>query len=155
MSQGSQVSKVTISIYVQILKWQRRVGVVRNGQNSPKRGGGCHLGKIPISFCTFFWGLPLYVNGNWESWCVTKFLAALVALYLPLASVTATLEFLHKEWLLRLETHQTFDRGDELGRKSLKTSEKNIGKQLKKVGKSWKNRLMGLKSQKSLFVYKF
>ena len=45
----------------------------------------------------------------------SHFLAALAALYLTLVtewvseSVTATLEFRHKEWLLRLETLQTFD----------------------------------------------
>ena len=48
-----------------------------------------------------------------------RFLAALAALYLTLVtdslshwltqSLTATLEFWHKEWLLRLETLQTFD----------------------------------------------
>ena len=46
------------------------------------------------------------------------FLAALAALYLTLVShwltdsLTATLEFRHKEWLLRLQTLQTFDRHD-------------------------------------------
>ena len=46
------------------------------------------------------------------------FLAALAALYLTLVSdsltesVGATLEFWHKEWLLRLETLQTFDQHD-------------------------------------------
>ena len=37
------------------------------------------------------------------------FLAALAALYLTLVVVAATLEFWHNEWLLKLETLQTFD----------------------------------------------
>ena len=43
-----------------------------------------------------------------------QFLAALAALYLTLVSewVTATLEFKHKEGLLRLKTLQTFDQHD-------------------------------------------
>ena len=44
------------------------------------------------------------------------FLAALAALYLTLVShwLSATLEFWHKEWLLGLETLQTFDQSDVL-----------------------------------------
>ena len=44
----------------------------------------------------------------------SSFLAALAALYLTLVSqwVSATLEFWHKEWLLTLETLQTFGRSD-------------------------------------------
>ena len=51
-----------------------------------------------------------------ELWC--HFLAALAALYLTLVSdwltdsLTATLEFWHKEWLLTLETLETFDQHD-------------------------------------------
>ena len=47
-----------------------------------------------------------------------KFLAALAALYLTLVSqwvsdsLSATFEFWHKEWLLTLETPQTFERSD-------------------------------------------
>ena len=46
------------------------------------------------------------------------FLAALAALYLTLVThsvdqwVSATLEFWHKEWLLRLQTLHTFDQSD-------------------------------------------
>ena len=67
--------------------------------------------------------------------CCWIFLAALAALYLPCVpeSVSATLEFRHKEWLLRLETLSTFDRGDGLRKKRLK---KIVGKSWKKVGKS-------------------
>ena len=43
-----------------------------------------------------------------------QFLAALAALYLTsvTGSLGATLEFWHKEWLLRLQTLQTFDQHD-------------------------------------------
>ena len=55
-------------------------------------------------------------NNEMTTWCDSEilFLAALAALYLTLVShwVTATLEFRHKEWLLRLETLQTFDQSD-------------------------------------------
>ena len=56
-----------------------------------------------------------------SKWDMCSFLAALAALYLTLVSdwLSATLEFWHKLWLLRLEPHQTFDRSDELRRKKL------------------------------------
>ena len=53
-----------------------------------------------------------------ERWNFQIFLAALAALYLTLVTdsltdwLTATLEFWHQEWLLRLETHHTFDQSD-------------------------------------------
>ena len=51
------------------------------------------------------------------------FLAALAALYLPLVgrrrrTASATLEFGHKYGLLRLETLQTFDQGNEVKKKN-------------------------------------
>ena len=68
-----------------------------------------------------FWGFGVKI-AICTSQCntISIFLAALAALYLTLVSqwVTATLEFCHKKWLLRLETLQTFDQMDELRRKS-------------------------------------
>ena len=58
------------------------------------------------------------------------FLAALAVLYLTLVSgwvthwLTATLEFWHKEWLLRLGTLETFDKSDK-NTKRQKTTEKD------------------------------
>ena len=61
-------------------------------------------------------------------------------------SVTATLEFQHKLWLLKLKTPQTFDRSDELKRKknlkaSLNFSFKNLKKKsLKKLLKHFQKK---------------
>ena len=78
----------------------------------------------------FSWAIGIFFLQSFVEWCkilmlsnsLFLFLAALAALYLTCpssSSVTATLEFWHKEWLLRLETLPTIDRGDEL-RKRLK-----------------------------------
>ena len=62
-----------------------------------------HVILINFYFLTFFYNVYFW------------FLAALAALYLTLISqsvsqwLSATLEFWHKEWLLRLQTFQTFD----------------------------------------------
>ena len=63
---------------------------------------------ISYVFCDF-------LDVMWFSLFLSLFLAALAALYLTLVSdwwVSTTLEFWHKEWLLRLQTLETFVRHD-------------------------------------------
>ena len=89
---------------------------------------------------------------NWNQDSITTekvFLAALAALYLTLVSdslthwVGATLEFWHKEWLLRLEILQTFDQSDvywtsRLGMK--RQNDKKTKRQKEKKTKRQKHR---------------
>ena len=65
-----------------------------------------HL-SLFYNLATFFF----FPNFSFPFLC---FLAALAALYLTLVtqSLTATLEFWHKEWLLRLEALRTYDQSD-------------------------------------------
>ena len=52
--------------------------------------------------------------------------------------VSATLEFWHKEWLLRLQTLQKLGQSDKLKKKTEKVGEKFKKKILKKLETNWK-----------------
>ena len=68
-------------------------------------------------------------NNRITSRTLLCFLAALAALYLPLVVVPTTLEFGHKEWLLRLETLQTGQKDQKI------TDHKTKGQKDKKIKK--------------------
>ena len=57
--------------------------------------------------------------------------------------LTATLDFRHKEWLLRLQTLQIFGRSDKLKKKTeqsfKKLKKKGLKKSWKKLKKNWKS----------------
>ena len=75
---------------------------------------------LDFSIDYLYFLIEIYTGTATLSFYLLAFLAALAALYLPFVPewVTATLEFWHKEWLLRLETLQTFGQGDEVRKKS-------------------------------------
>ena len=73
------------------------------------------------------------------------FLAALAALYLTLVSgsLGATFEFWHKEWLLRLEVHKTYDQSDVWQKKTKRQKGKKT-----KMQKYKKTKRQNIKRQK-------
>ena len=86
----------------------------RDWQKSKWHSSSLHNCQLLFNFKNWYFATCLHANGI--VW--VRFLAALAALYLTLVSqwvgewLTATFEFRHKEWLLTLETLQTFDQHD-------------------------------------------